>query len=287
MRVRGLLFAVVVAGLVLFAACGDAEQVDTPVPTVPAACRGGAPRGDSSTATPTTSAEDRVELTRDQIILCALQWLEMAPENQPDPSTVTARRMSERQALETAQLEGAPVGCAPDPPSERPVWLVEVSGEFGGFIGFRLTPTRPPFEGRRYLILDLYGLVGSGGGIRDSRQEGGTASPSATPCQYPELSQEQIVQHALELLARFLNNRPDPSTAAATRMTYGEALETVLREGAPPNGASGLAADLPVWLVEVRGVNVKVGAPGTYVFILNLHGGSEYDEQILDATATP
>jgi len=34
-------------------------------------------------------------------------------------------------------------------------------------------------------------------------------------------------------------------------------------------------------------MNVKVGAPATYVFILNLHGGSEYDQQILDATPTP
>jgi hypothetical protein len=112
----------------------------------------------------------------------------------------------------------------------------------------------------------------------------------ATPGPAVELTREQAIERALELLAAFLNNQPDPSTATATRMTYGEALETVQREGASAEGSSALPSDLPVWLVEIGGVFVRTGgppAPGTHVFILNLRGGSEYDELILDATPTP
>ena len=116
-------------------------------------------------------------------------------------------------------------------------------------------------------------------------------SPAASVAEGAELTREQIIERALELPEAAPDNQPEPSTATATRMTYGEALEMVEREGAEPDGASGLSADLPVWLVEVRGVRLPKGkvpaAPGTYVFILNLRGGSEYEELMLDATPTP
>lgn len=372
MRVWMFLPVAVVAALALLAAaCGGGEQGATPTPTV------------------TARTEDGGELTGEQIIELALGSLEAVPDNDPDPSTATATRMKDCETVDALRWEGQQWGGTPDYPSENPVWLVKVRGEFSGFIGFGLTPDpSPPRSGTFIQILELDGSPSAGTIGFDAREQEGhelspediikrvlyeiepmedqpdlsaaTATPmterealealereggapdlsmrvltdepawlvevrgegidsctlaplqgrylsvryadgspvssgfipdaAATPGPAVELTQEQAIERALELLAAFLNNQPDPSTATATRMTYGEALETVQREGAPPDGASGLAADLPVWLVEIRGVFVRTGGPpaaGRYVFILNLRGASEYEELILDATATP
>ena len=194
------------------------------------------------------------------------------PQVQLDVSAVTAASMTEREALEALEREGGSPDLAMRVLTDDPAWLVEVRG--AGIDSCTLAP----LQGRYLSVRYPDGSPVSSGFIPD---------PAATPGPAVELTQEQAIERAFELLANYLFFQPDPSTTTATRTTYGEALETVLREGAPPGGASGLAADLPVWLVEVRGENVKVGVPATYVFILNLHGGSEYDEQILAATPTP
>ena len=194
------------------------------------------------------------------------------PQVQLDVSTATAASMTEREALEALEREGGAPDLSMRVLTDEPAWLVEVRGE--GIDSCTLAP----LQGRYLSVRHPDGSPVSSGFIPD---------PAVTPGPAVELTQEQAIERAFELLASYLFFQPDPSTATATRTTYDEVLETVLREGAPPDGASGLPADLTVWLVEVRGTNVKVGVPATYVFILNLHGGSEYDEQILDATPTP
>jgi len=370
MRVRAFLLVAVVAGLAVVAA----------------ACGGGGGEEFSATATPPAACAEGAELSREQAVQCALWIAGAAPDNRPDPSTATARRMKDCETVDVMRWEGWQWGGSPDYPSQKPVWLVRMRGEFPGLMAGGISRDTTPRSGTLIWILKSNGL---GGTIRFDEREhegpelsseeiirrfmmemntdptsedqidvsAGTATPmterealealereggapdlsmrvltdepawlvevsgegvdsctlaplqgrylsvrhpdgspvssgfipdpAVTPGPAVELTREQAIERAFELLANYLFFQPDPSTATATRTTYGEALETVLREGAPPGGASGLAADLPVWLVEVRGTNVKVGVPATYVFILNLHGGSEYDVQILAATPTP
>jgi hypothetical protein len=142
MRVRVLLLVAVVVSLA----------------PVTVACGGG---GEGATPTPTPSAGDAAELTRDQIIEHALEILQAAPGNQPDTSTATATRMTEREALETVQgagIEGRP----PTASSERLIWLVEVRGQF---VNSHPGPAR---AGRYFLISALDGRIESGGFVPDA-----------------------------------------------------------------------------------------------------------------------
>jgi hypothetical protein len=193
-------------------------------------------------------------------------------EDQSGMHSATATRMTEREALEALEREGGAPDLSMRVLTDDPAWLVEVGGESVD------SCTLAPLQGRYLSVRHLDGSPVSSGFIPDD---------TATPVPGVELTREQAIERAFERLANYLFYQPDVSTAAATRMLYGEALETVRREGGSADGASGVPSDLPVWLVEVKGMNVKVGVPATYVFILNLHGGSEYDEQIFDSTPTP
>ncbi len=250
----------VAGGVALLAACGEAEQVDAPTPTLPAACAAVFQQS-TSTATPATP-EEEVELTRDQIIQCTLAYLGADPRNQPDAATATARRMPECEAREMVQWEGVPPTRPSTPPSESSVWLVEVSGEFGDPSRFGPTPA-PLLRGRYFWVLDPYGLPRSGGMTNVVREDG------------PELSREEIVERALHQIED-PESPLNPSTATASRTTYGDALATAQQEGAPQDIAPSWQSDRPVWLVEVRGDFAGSCAQrpraGRYLLILGLDG---------------
>jgi hypothetical protein len=213
------------------------------------------------------------ELSSEGVIGRVMLEIDGSPsEDQPDLHSATATRMTEREALEALEREGGAPGLSMRVLTDEPAWLVEVGGEGVD------SCTLAPLQGKYLSVRHLDGSPVSSGFIPDD---------TATPVPGVELTSEQAIERAFERLANYLFYQPDVSTATATRVTYGEALETVRRAGGSPDGVSGLASDLPVWLVEVKGTNVKVGVPATYVFILNLHGGSEYEEQIFDAAATP
>jgi hypothetical protein len=248
MRIRLFLLVTVVAGLALLAA----------------ACGGGGGGESAATATPTPSAGDGGELTAEQAIQGLVDMLSEAPDQHPDPSTATARRMAECEAIDMMGWEGAPRGRPPVPPSEDPVWLVEVRGEFSGFIGYGLTPDpSPPRAGRWIEIVRVDGSVGGGGaGLPDKRQEEG-----------PELSQERIIERAL-LEIDIPESDIQGGTATASRTTYSEALEKIQQEGAPQDIVP--REDAPVWLVEVAGdfADPCHASPrsGKYLLILALDG---------------
>ena len=149
-----LLVAVV---LTPFAGCGgsggEPSSMSTPEESPPA-----------GVATVLASCVHDVELSHEEAIQCAVDLLAQIPENRPNASTAMASRMTEREALDTMQREGALQGQPPTPPSERPVWLVEVRGEFVGFI------PGPPRPGRYFLILGLNGPVESGAFIPDAEE---------------------------------------------------------------------------------------------------------------------
>jgi hypothetical protein len=246
-----------------------------------AGCGGGG-KEPAITPTPTPSAGDGGELTRDQAIERVLEMLEAAPDQHADPSTATARRMTECEALEIMRSEGVPWGRSPNPPSESAVWLVEFRGEFAGFIGFGLTPDpSPPRVGRFVQIIQVDGSVGGAAILADERQEEG-----------PELPRERILERALDEVAPpGSENEPDPSTVNLTRTTYREALETLRHEGAPQDFSERPKQDSPVWLFEVKGefVGLCPGAagPGRAFLVLALDGFVESGGLIPDATPTP
>ena len=260
MRVRGFLLVAVVAALALLAA----------------ACGGGGDES-TSTATSTPSAGDGADLTADQAIQRVLDMLEKAPDQRADPSMATARRMTECEAHEMMRWEGAPRGRPPTPPSERPVWLVEIRGEFSGFIGYGLTPDpSPPRAGTWIQIL---GDGGAGGILFDEREEG------------PELPREDIVERALDEMGISSENRPDASTVTLTRATFREALQTLRRAGAPRDFSERAGPDGPVWLFEVRGQFVGMcpgpPRPGRYFLVLGPDGSVQSSGFIPGAAPTP
>jgi ABC-type glycerol-3-phosphate transport system substrate-binding protein len=126
-----------------------------------AACGGGDEEQPTSTVTPAATTGDGGELTEEQAIERALEVIRANPDNHPDPSTATATRMTEREAVETMQRAGVS-GQPPTPAAESPVWLVEIRGEFVGFIP---GPARP---GRYFLILGLDGFPHSGAFVPDA-----------------------------------------------------------------------------------------------------------------------
>ena len=263
MRIRLFLPIAAVAGLALLAACGGGGgEQPTPSPT------------------PAASAENGAELTGEQAIQLVLDMLEEAPDQRADPSTATARRMTECEALDVMGWEGIPRGRPSTPPSESPVWLVEVRGEFSGFIGYGLTPDpSPPRAGRFTQILEVDGSVGAAAIISDEREKEG-----------PELSRESILERAL-LEVDIPGNEPDPSAATLTRMTYREALDTVREEGAPQDFSERPHQDDPVWLFEIRGEFLDSCAgtplPGRAFLVLALDGFVESGAFVSDATPTP
>ena len=263
MRVRVFLLVATVAGLTLLAA----------------ACDGGGEQS-TSTGTPAATVEGGVELTAEQAIQRVLEMLQAGPDQHPDPSTANARRLTECEALDLMGWEGVPRGRPRTPPSESPVWMVEVRGEFSGFIGYGLTPDpSPPLTGRWIQIIELDGSIGAAAGISDERQEEG-----------PELSREKIVERAL-LEVDVPGNKPDPSTASLAQMTYREALDTLRREGAPQDFSERPHQDDPVWLVEVSGdfIDPCAGIPrlGKYLLVQALDGFIESSGFVADATPTP
>lgn len=227
-------------------------------------------RGGSGTIRFDEREREGHELSSDQIIERVLAELDRDPTTEGDPglSAGTATAMTEREALEALEKKGGKPDLSMRVLTDDPAWLVEVSGE--GIDSCTLAP----LQGRYLSVRRADGSPVSSGFFPD---------PGVTPGPAVELTEEQAIERAFELLANYLFFQPDPSLVTATRTTYGEALETMLRED-PRDVESGLADDLPVWLVEVEGENVKVGVPARYVFILNLRGGSEYEHQILQVT---
>lgn len=234
------------------------------------------------TPTPTPSAAGGGELTAEQAIQRVLEMLGKAPDQHPDPSTATARRTTECEALEIMRWEGVPWGASRNAASESPVWLVEVRGEFSGFIGFGLTPDpSPPLAGRWIQIVHVDGSPGAAAGLSDERTQHGS-----------ELPRERILERALDEVAPpGSENEPDPSTVNLTRTTYREALETLRHEGAPQDFSERPKQDSPVWLFEVKGefVGLCPGAagPGRAFLVLALDGFVESGGLIPDATPTP
>jgi hypothetical protein len=149
--------------LTLFAGCGGSGGEPSSMSTPTAGGRAEEESPPAGIATVLASCVHDVELSHEEAIQCALDLLAQIPENRPDPSTAMASRMTEREAWERLQREGVE-GRSPSPPSERPVWLVEVRGEFVGFI------SGPPRPGRYFLILGLNGPVESGAFIPDAEE---------------------------------------------------------------------------------------------------------------------
>jgi imidazolonepropionase-like amidohydrolase len=260
MRVRVLLLLTVLTALALFAiACGRGGDEST------------------STATPSVSAEDGGELTAEQAIQRVLELLAEAPDQSADASTATARRMTECEALDMMGWEGVPRGRPLTPPSGSPVWLVEVRGEFSGFIGYGLTPDpSPQLTGKFLQIVQLDGSFGAAAGLPDERTQEG-----------PELSREKIIERAL-LEIDIPENEAEGGTATAGRTTYRDALARVQQEGAPQNIIPGQQSDATVWLFGVRGHFVgpcsETPESGKYLLILALDGFVESSGFIPDAT---
>jgi hypothetical protein len=264
MRIRVVFVVAVVALALLTVACGGGNGQST------------------ATAKPTVGVTDGAELTAEQAVQRALDMLAKAPEQFPDASTATARRMTECEAVDVMGWEGVPRGRPPVPPSEDPVWLVEVRGEFSGFIGYGLTPDpSPPLTGRWVQIIELDGSIGAAAGISDERQEEG-----------PERSRESILERALDEVAPpGSDNEPDPSAATLTEMTYREAVDALRAEGAPKDFSERPHQDDPVWLFAVEGkfMGFCPGAPqrGRYFLVLALDGFVESGGFIPDATPAP
>jgi hypothetical protein len=266
MRIRGLLLVAVVVGLALLAGgCGGGGGEPPSAPTL------------------TPGAGDTGELTAEQAIQRVLDTLGEAPDQHPDPSTATARRMTECEAIDMMQWEGATRGRPPTPPSESPVWLVEVRGQFSGFIGYGLTPDlSPPRAGRFVQIVEADGSAsGTGAILPDERVQEG-----------PELSRERILERALDEVAPpGSENDPDLSTATLTRTTLREALQTLRQEGAPQDFSERAGPDSPAWLFEVKGEFVGLcpgpARPGRYFLIFALDGRVESGGFLPDATPTP
>lgn len=107
------LVVLLACSLLLMAGCGD---------------------GSEPQATASPGGGDSGELSQEQAIERVLANLALNPENQPDASTAIATRMTEREALETMQRRGGIEARPPTPLSDEPVWLVEVRGQFVGFI---------------------------------------------------------------------------------------------------------------------------------------------------------
>ena len=162
-----------------------------------------------------------------------------APDNRADPVHGHRQAHDGVRSSRPDGWEGVPRGRPPRPPSENPVWLVEVRGEFSGFIGYGLTPDpSPPLSGR---FVQVLGDGGAGAILFDEREREG-----------PELSREKIIERAL-LEIDIPENEAEGGTATAGRTTYGDALASVQQEGAPEDIIPGEQSDAPVWLVEVRG----------------------------------
>ena len=232
-----------------------------------------------ATATPPAACGEGAQLSQEQAIQCILWIAGAAPDNQPDPSTATARRMTKCEALDLMGWEGVPRARPRTPPWDSPVWIVEVRGDFSGSIGYGLTPDpSPPRTGR---FVQILGDGGAGAILFDERAQEG-----------PELSREKIVERALVEID-VPGNEPDPSSASLARMTYREALDTLRREGAPQDFSERPHQDDPVWLVEISGVFIDpcAGIPrlGKYLLVQALDGFVESSGSIPDAapTATP
>ena len=100
------------------------------------------------------------ELSAEQAIEHALGILAADPQSHPDPTTAKATRMTEREArallAQTGQWTEAPA-------SDRPVWLVEVEGEFHG-LGLKVSPPGP---GKMLMIVCADGRGGGAAFIPD------------------------------------------------------------------------------------------------------------------------
>jgi len=199
------------------------------------------------------------------------------PQVQLDVSAVTAASMTEREALEALEREGGSPDLAMRVLTDDPAWLVEIRGEFSGFIGYGLTPDpSPPRAGTWIQIL---GDGGAGGILFDEREEG------------PELPREDIVERALDEMGISSENRPDASTVTLTRATFREALQTLRRAGAPRDFSERAGPDGPVWLFEVRGQFVGMcpgpPRPGRYFLVLGPDGSVQSSGFIPGAAPTP
>lgn len=98
--------------------------------------------GDGSTPSPTPCVYGTGERSETQVITCVLAFLAAEPRNEADASTAKATRMTEQQADTEIASRGGLSGRRPEPVPDRPVWLVEVRGEFAfDFRGFGLPPT--------------------------------------------------------------------------------------------------------------------------------------------------
>jgi len=266
MWVRHYLPVAVVAALALLAAaCGGGEQGAKPTPTV------------------TARTEDGGELTGEQIIELALGSLEAVPDNDPDPSTATATRMKDCETVDALRWEGQQWGGTPDYPSENPVWLVKVRGEFSGFIGFGLTPDpSPPRSGTFIQILEL-----------DGSPSGGTIGFDEREHEGPELSSEEIIRRFMMEInpAPISEDQIDVSAATATPMTEREALEALEREGGAPDLSMRVLTDEPAWLVEVRGEGIDsctlARLQGRYLSVRHPDGSPVSSGFIPDPAVTP
>ena len=267
MWVRHYLPVAVVAALALLAAaCGGGEQGATPTPT----------------DVPRTQRD--AELTREQAIQRVLEMLEMAPdEYRPDPSTATATRMKDCETVDALRWQGQQWGGTPDDPSEKPVWLVKVRGEFSGFIGFGLTPDpSPPRSGTFIQILEL-----------DGSPSGGTIGFDEREHEGPELSSEEIIRRFMMEInpAPISEDQIDVSAATATPMTEREALEALEREGGAPDLSMRVLTDEPAWLVEVRGEGIDsctlARLQGRYLSVRHPDGSPVSSGFIPDPAVTP
>jgi hypothetical protein len=140
-------FAAVCALLLAGASCsGDGDSSRSP------------PAASESTAPP--SPGDAGGLTAEQAVQRVLSLLAVNRDLSPDPDTAKATRMTEREA-EQAIRDRGPGGQPPVSPTDRPVWLVEVRGDFRAEVCRDLAPEVCPAPenglGTLFRILSLEG----------------------------------------------------------------------------------------------------------------------------------
>ncbi len=134
--------------------------------------------GDGSTPSPTPCVYGTGERSETQVITCVLALLAGEPRNEADASTAKATRMTEQQADTEIASRGGPSGRRAEPVPDRPVWLVEVRGEFAlDFRGFGLPPTEGIGQVCRGTFFAVIPLA--------STQQGLSMSAACTPDERP------------------------------------------------------------------------------------------------------
>lgn len=122
--------SLLVMAALLAAACGGGDAEPSPT-------SGGSPSASPSATPPTLG-----DLSQQQVIDLVADNIGAGLDNHPDRSTAIATIMTHREAEDSLRRRTGYAGEEPVVPPGTQVWLVEMPGEFKGFIcvGLRATP---------------------------------------------------------------------------------------------------------------------------------------------------